>query len=194
MKNSQKVALTNLMNELETEVVNHIDRVTALTKDFVKQLPLSAAFKEAVILGAKYHDLGKCKILPEVLYKQGRLTDEEFSHMKEHTTFGLELFERYVPEVTKENKIIKNCILYHHENLNGKGYPHGLVGLDIPMEARILKIVDVFEALTAERCYKKPWTIDEAIALLEKNVDTEFDATLTKIFVNMVQEKKTKAI
>jgi len=128
----------------------HSLRVSELLYKFLLYLGYEEEIaKEYYIVGV-LHDIGKLQIPKDVLQKEGKLTCEEWQLMKQHTQFGLDELKDY--EFNQEHL---NAILYHHENYNGTGYPHNLSGEDIPTMARILRIVDSFDAMNNDRCYSE---------------------------------------
>ena len=131
--------------------------------------------------------LGKAAGLNEhsILLKPGKLTKEEFEAMKEHCEIGKKLLSNIKSKVVN---MAATIAITHHEKWNGLGYPYGLKGEEIPLEGRIACIVDVFDALVSERPYKKPWTVDDAVALLIKEKGQHFDPRLVDLFVENLPE------
>ncbi|MBR1568969.1 MAG: HD domain-containing protein, partial [Lachnospiraceae bacterium] len=120
-----------------------------------------------------------------ILNKPARLTDEEFEIMKNHTLAGKEVIESAM-KLTTDTGYLKealNLATYHHEKWDGSGYPMGLAGEDIPLSARIMAISDVFDALVSNRSYKKAFTFEEAMKIIEEGEGTHFDPILAKLFV-----------
>lgn len=114
------------------------------------------------------HDVGKIFIPDSILLKPGRLTDEEFACMKTHTVRGCEVLD-HVEGIWEDNyeQMCYDICRYHHERYDGRGYPDGLIGDNIPISAQIVSIADVYDALVSERCYKKPFPLDEAYAMIQ---------------------------
>lgn len=132
----------------------------------------------AIIKCVPLHDLGKIGIPDTVLMKPGRLTTEEFEVMKTHTTIGKQLIEGMMADLSGESAYLRHCrdIAYaHHEKYDGSGYPLGLAGDDICLSARIMAVVDVYDALVNKRAYKPASTHDEAMLVLANNMGTHFD-------------------
>ena len=131
------------------------------------------------------HDLGKIAIDDAVLRKPGKYTDEEFSQMKKHAEEGAKIVENILQGVEDDSfvQIAKNIAHYHHEKWNGKGYPLGLAGENIPIEARIMALADVFDALVSKRCYKEAFSYDKAFCIIEESLGEHFDPELGRIFV-----------
>jgi putative two-component system response regulator len=137
------------------------------------------------------HDIGKIGVPDHILLKPGKLTAEEFEVIKKHPEIGAEILGDHDVEVLK---MAKQIALSHHEKWNGQGYPHGLSGEFIPVVARIVAIVDVFDALTCERPYKRAWPIEDALALIEKEAGQHFDPELARLFLGMEAEARRIAV
>ena len=134
---------------------------------------------------APLHDIGKISVSDTILNKPGKLTDEEFEIMKTHTTAGAEILDQVINTVPDSGymKEAKNLAEYHHEKWNGKGYPHGLSGEDIPLSARIMAVADVFDALVSERCYKKAFPFEKAMDIIKQDAGTHFDPKVAEAFI-----------
>jgi HD-GYP domain-containing protein (c-di-GMP phosphodiesterase class II) len=132
-------------------------------------------FVEHVFLYAPLHDIGKIGIPDGVLLKPGPLTDEEWVVMRSHTTKGREIVDRITADLRVDylpaQVILQNIVEQHHEALDGSGYPYGLAGDEVPLEARIVSVADIFDALTSERPYKEEWSIEDALTELRRMVD-----------------------
>ena len=143
--------------------------------------------KSRIRLASMLHDIGKVGISDMILKKPGKLTDEEFSVMRAHTALGASILEEGNEDITG---LARDIALHHHQKWNGKGYagsgPEGrLAGKDIPLAARVTSVADVFDALVSPRCYKKPWTFDEAMELLRKESGGAFDPLLVECMLEM---------
>ena len=125
------------------------------------------------------HDIGKVALADTILLKPGKLTPEEFEIMKSHTIYGGRILEGAHSKVLK---IAHKMSLYHHEKWNGTGYPHGLKGEDIPLEARIVTVADVFDALCQFRVYKKAWKTEEAYEYILAQSGQSFDPRIVAAF------------
>lgn len=150
-------------------------KVDNLAVKMAKRLDMSL---ETLLLLAKYHDIGKTKISKDILFKKGPLTDKEWQEIKLHPQVGYQIAQNI-----SKLKHIAEAILYHHERWDGKGYPHGLKGEEIPIEARVMAIIDSYDAMTTDRPYQKAKTKEEALKELEQCAGTQFDPELTKIFI-----------
>ena len=144
------------------------------------------------IMSSQLHDVGKISIKDDILMKSGKLTDDEFEEMKKHTIFGAEIIRR-IEESTTENAFLQYAEILacsHHEKWDGTGYPYGLKGDDIPLQGRLMAIVDVYDALTNDRPYKGAYTHDEAVKIMRKGLGTHFDPLINDIFLMHEQEFK----
>ncbi len=153
----------------------HVLHVNTITELLLRQLvlhtdkySLSASDISLISLGSSLHDIGKIAIADEILNKPGRLTAEEFEVMKTHSAIGANMLLE-LPAEQKDIPLVKTAAEIcrsHHERYDGKGYPDGLKGDQIPISAQAVSIADVYDALTSERCYKKAYTHDEAIKMI----------------------------
>ena len=142
-------------------------------------------FCEDLIKAAPMHDIGKIAVDDDVLKKPGRFTDEEFAKMKKHAPEGA----RVLHEILKKTKdqtfktIAENVAHYHHERMDGSGYPDGLQGEQIPIEARIMAIADVYDALVSKRVYKDSLSFEKANEIMMESMGKHFDKCLEKFYV-----------
>jgi response regulator RpfG family c-di-GMP phosphodiesterase len=134
----------------------------------------------SLMLGAFLHDVGKIGIPDALLLKPGRLTAEEMTVMRTHVGLGLKIIGS-----SSWLQLARNVIEHHHERFDGAGYPRGLAGPDIPMEARLFAIVDVFDALTSERPYKRPMPLEEALVCLQEGAGGHFDPAMVEAFAGI---------
>jgi len=139
------------------------------------------------ISSARLHDVGKISIPDDILNKPGKLTNDEYFKMKEHSPEGERVVDQMISR-TEDAEFLKNAKLfagYHHERWDGTGYPHGLAGTDIPLQGRIMAIVDVYDALVSERPYKKAFSADEAVAIIMENKGLHFDPDIADVFYSI---------
>lgn len=169
------------MKNLET--VNHIKKTVELADRFGKFMNLTKAQLRDLHLSAKYHDIGKKYINQEILYKKGKLTSDEFNELKKHPQLSYSVLEG----VGIFNKSVLCAVVQHHERIDGKGYPLGLKGNQITYLAKILSICDSYEAMTADRCYKKSLTKYEAIKEIHNCLATQFDRELGLKFIEFIE-------
>ena len=163
----------------------HTLRVSKLAGLLAEGLGLDAETVRWIQQAARLHDVGKIGISDLILLKPGRLTPEEFDIMKRHTTIGAQLFEDAQTELIQ---LARRIALGHHERWDGTGYPNRLRGEDIPLEARLLSVADVFDALTHHRPYKAAWSVPDAVAEIAKQSGTQFDPAIVEIFLRLPHE------
>ena len=155
-----------------------------ITKDFLDNLAQAAPM----------HDIGKIGIPDVILQKPGRLTAEEFDKMKEHPVIGGKIIRDTFGHLYNgeyENMAFQVAV-YHHEKWNGKGYPEGLSGLDIPLCARIMAVADVFDAVSAKRCYRDAMPLEECYRIIENGRGVDFDPDIVDAF--MMDREKVEEI
>lgn len=167
----------------------HSDRVASLALLLARELGLHAHMVKTVVAAGLLHDIGKIRIPDAVLKKDGRLTEEEFAIIKKHPEFGVELLGG--KEFPWD---IKPLILHHHEKLSGRGYPHGLAGEAVPLGARIICIVDVFDALTSDRVYRAAHPVEKALEIMNAESGTSFDPFILKCFVAMIRDGRADQV
>jgi len=144
------------------------------------------------IMSSQLHDVGKISIKDDLLMKPGKLTGEEFEEMKKHTLFGVDII-RKIEGSTTDNEFLlyaETLAGSHHEKWDGKGYPYGLKGEEIPLQGRLMAIVDVYDALTNDRPYKKAFTHEESTEIIRKENGTHFDPSIGNVFLAHEQEFK----
>jgi len=166
---------SDCMNIFATELMQHKE-IEAISPRFCKLL----------IKAAPMHDLGKIAVDDAVLRKPGKFTPEEYEKMKEHPAKGAVIVEKVLQDINDKDfkRIAINVAHYHHEKWNGEGYPDHLKETDIPIEARIMALVDVFDALVSKRCYKEAKTFDEAFEIIRNDLGRHFDPQLGEIFIS----------
>lgn len=155
----------------------HSDRVSQYVVALAKKLPGYQDEQKLnhLRLSGLLHDIGKINIPEHILTKPTSLTEKEYEIIKTHTTFGSKMVEK-----VEGLEGLKNGVLYHHERWDGKGYPTGAKGKEIPIEARILAIADAFDAMTSTRSYRNGLSIEEAFQGLENGLGTQFDPSLAQ--------------
>ena len=184
--------IASMVESRDNSTGDHIRRTSEGVRIFVDQIKkhseysnLDPTFCLNVVKAAPLHDLGKIAVDDSILKKPGKFVPEEYDEMKEHASKGAEIVAGVLRQVDdKDFKIIAiNVAHYHHERWNGKGYPEGLAGEQIPLEARIMAFADVFDALVTKRCYKEAIGYDEAFEMMEKDFGQHFDPELGKVFL-----------
>ncbi|MEH7304056.1 bifunctional diguanylate cyclase/phosphohydrolase, partial [Neobacillus drentensis] len=161
----------------------HSKRVYQYAVDFSRVLNLSVHERKTLILGALVHDIGKIEIPREILNKKGKLEPHEWEIMKKHVTFGKDIIS-----TNKKLEDLIPLVELHHERYDGNGYPYGLAGKSIPKLARILCVIDSFDAMTTERPYQKTKTFQEGIAELRHCSGKQFDPQFIEPFIAMIME------
>ncbi len=159
----------------DTDIHNY--RVTLYALELAKALGVDEKTQRKIAAGAFLHDVGKIAIPDHILLKPGKLTDEEFEIMKTHVSHGADILKR-----VSWLEDARDIPLYHHEKYDGTGYLSGLKGEQIPFMARLFAVVDVFDALTSARPYKKPMPVEKALEILQKDAGTHFDPEMVAVF------------
>lgn len=163
----------------DNETGHHVMRMSHYSQLIAQALGKNERWCEKLLHAAPMHDIGKIGIPDAIMLKPGKLTDDEFDVMKTHPRIGAEILGNSTAELMV---MAKNVALYHHEKWNGSGYPERLSGKDIPLEARIVALADVFDALTSERPYKRAWSVEEACEYIHDSRGEHFDPEVVEAF------------
>lgn len=200
MQNGLIMVMADMVEGRDSDTGNHIRKTAAYTRILLERLrekgyysdQITDSFIDDVEQSAPLHDVGKIAVSDVILNKPGKLTDEEFDIMKTHTTEGKRLIEQAISTVEGEGgeeeesqsylKEARNMAAYHHEKWNGRGYPEGLSGEDIPLSARVMAIADVFDALTSKRVYKDAMPFEKAVSIIQEDAGTHFDPKCVEAF------------
>ena len=187
------VSFADLINSRDHAIADHIRNTNWYVDVLLKELqregtkPTLAdqSYCDEISQAVPLHDIGKISIPDRILNKKGSYTAEEFAVMRSHTERGGKLIERTLSRLENYRyyQIAKNMALYHHENWNGTGYPGGLKGKDIPLEARIMAVADVFDALISKRLYREARTIEQAYVIIKAGAGTQFDPEVAAAFI-----------
>ncbi len=164
----------------DSTTYKHLVRMSLYSYLIAVEMGFDESWCEKLRLAAPMHDIGKIGIKDSILLKPAKLTKEEFEEMKNHTIYGYEILKDSDIEVLRMASNIAAC---HHEKYDGSGYPHGLKGEEIPPEARIVSVADVFDALTSKRPYKDPFPPEEAVEYIKKESGKSFDPKVVSAFL-----------
>ncbi len=194
LQNGLIMVLADRVESRDQSTGDHVRKTAAyagiimrqLKKDGIYTDQLTDSFMQNVVNSAPLHDVGKIHVPDSILNKHGRLTDEEFEQIKQHTTSGSEIIARATNMVSEGDggflKEAKDLALYHHEKWNGTGYPYGLKGEEIPLSARIMAVADVFDALVSRRSYKEGFPMESAMQIIHEGSGTHFDPQIVEAF------------
>lgn len=170
--------LAHALEAKDAYTSGHSIRVSRYAVQTAVRLGFTGERLEEIRLGAELHDIGKIGTREAVLNKPGPLTEEEFAHITEHTVLG----ERILEPLARENPTVLRIVRHHHERLDGRGFPDGLLGEGIPLEARIVCVVDAFDAMTTSRAYRAARSPLEAAAELNRCVGSHFQTEVVRAF------------
>lgn len=194
LQNAVLETVAELVESRDDVTGGHIERTQSYLKILFEGLREQGLYDDEIrdwdvdllVQSAQLHDVGKISISDTILNKPGKLTPEEFNQMKLHTTFGGEIIDRIQHRSAEQSflKFTKTLAMTHHEKWDGSGYPYGLKGYDIPLEGRLMAIVDVYDALVSERPYKKAFTHDEAVEIIKEASGTQFEPALVDLFLS----------
>jgi len=184
--------LADVVESRDHSTGGHIERTTIQTKILIEAMlernvyadEIKGWNSDLIASSARLHDIGKIAIPDSILNKPDKLNDEEFEIMKKHVTAGEQIMDKIISK-TKEETFWNNAKIfasYHHERWDGKGYPRGLKGLEIPLLGRILAVVDVYDALISERVYKKAFDHDKAVGIIISEAGKQFDPKIVEVF------------
>jgi len=171
----------------DQETGYHVIRMAKYSRQIAEALGLSEMECDEIEYAAPMHDIGKIGIHDDVLLKPGKFEPQEWLTMQQHTTIGHAILSNSQSRYIQTGSIIA---LSHHEKFDGTGYPHGIVGIDIPLVARIVAVADVYDALVSNRPYKDPWTETDAQDYLEKHSGTQFDPLCVEAFFERIDTIK----
>lgn len=181
-------ALTAAIDAKDHYTFNHSQCVAAYAAALATEANMDPNYVEIIRQAGLLHDIGKISIPDAILTKTGALTDEEFMIMRQHVERSISMI-RHLPSLD----YVIPLVLGHHERYDGKGYPRGIAGEQIPIGARCLAIVDSFDAMISRRSYKSAMSIEEALQEIERNLGTQFDPRLGRLFVEKVRDGSISA-
>ena len=167
----------------------HSENVSGYAMKLAAKMGLPKDDIQTAKVAGLLHDIGKIGIDEKILKKPGKLTKEEFEAMKQHTIIGARMLDRL--EMYHDEEMMKyayEICRWHHERYDGKGYPGGVKGTDIPILGRILAVCDSFDAMVSRRAYKDALSVESAIGELEKGKGTQFDPDVAEAFIELIEE------
>ena len=200
-KNEELVKANNILRENYTQIISamrllvdtkdiytrgHSDRVAYYAARIAREMGKDQAFCEQLHVAGLFHDIGKIGVPDNILLKDGRLTEEEYAKIKEHPAAGAKILS----SLTRFQPIVP-IIRAHHERIDGKGYPDGLRGTQIPLEARIIAVADSYDAMTSNRRYRSSLGEEKAVKELIAGKGSQFDGELVDWFLRVLQDKET---
>jgi putative two-component system response regulator len=195
LKNAVMETISELVERRDDVTGGHITRTSEFLRIFLKAVMEKGLYKdqtsdwniEQMVLSAQLHDVGKIAIDDAILRKPGKLDADEFNEMKKHTILGGEII-REIQAKSGEREFLDYAFIfavYHHEKWDGSGYPYGIAGEEIPLPARLMAIIDVYDALISKRPYKEPFTHEQAISIIKEGMGTHFDPNLAELFLSI---------
>ncbi len=206
LASSQQLTMEAMVSMVETrdpETGQHIQRTQHYARALAEYLKRNGEFSDiltddyiaTLFLSVPLHDIGKVGIPDNILLKSGKLTDEEFEHMKQHASYGREIIERAANKINGDNYLKMGAEIAgsHHEKWNGEGYPKGVAGEEIPLSGRIMAISDVYDALISRRCYKPPFPHEKAMEIILEGKGSLFDPVIVDAFFEIEPEIKSIA-
>ena len=183
--------ISNLIDEKDVYTKEHSRRVARYSRLLAKRYGESRKEEDLdrIYNAALLHDIGKIGVPDSILKKGEALTDEEYEIMKKHTLWGAEILKglEFVPEADIGAR-------YHHERIDGRGYPNGVKGNDIPLTGRIISVADTFDAMNSERVYRKPCSREKILKVLKEGRGSQFDADLADIMIDLIEEGEIRIL
>lgn len=198
MQHNIIITMADIVESRDENTGGHIRRTAEYVRIIAEKLRengqysdiLTDSYVEDMIVAAPLHDIGKIHVSDTILNKPGKLDDEEFTIMKTHTTYGRDMLEHAVENLGAFSYLNMAVLMagYHHEKWNGRGYPEGLSGQDIPLCARIMAVADVFDALVSKRCYKAAMPLEKAYGIIREESGNAFDPVIVDAFFDSTED------
>jgi putative two-component system response regulator len=200
VQNSIISVLADMVENRDKGTGGHIERTSKYIKILIDEMKRREVYTneiaewdiEKLVASARMHDLGKISVTDMIVNKPGKLTEDEFELMKTHAIIGEKIIEDMILR-TGEKDFLNNAKLFagsHHERWDGNGYPRGLKGDEIPLQGRIMAVVDVYDALVSERPYKKAFSDEEAVKIITENSGTQYDPKIIEVFSHVKDKFK----
>lgn len=180
-------SLANALDSRDPYTLNHSKNVARYAIQIAEKMKLSKEYCAIVHKGALLHDIGKIGIPEHILMKNGKLTNEEYEVIKTHPTIGYNMI-KHVADFHQNG--VLDIVLYHHERYDGKGYPAGLRGNQIPLFARIVAVADTFDAMTTRRVYREELHLDYTLNEIRRNKGTQFDPEIVDVFLHLFEKQQ----
>ena len=201
LQSSLVFVLADMVENRDHGTGGHVERTAAYIKILLEAMREQEVYLDKIcnidaelfISSARLHDVGKIAVSDIILNKPDKLTEEEFGRMKAHTTEGERIIDQIVSRTGEGETFLQNAKLfagYHHERWDGKGYPFGLAGTNIPIQGRLMAFADVYDALISERPYKKPLTHDDVVEIIMEGAGGQFDPLLAEVFYKVQDQFK----
>ena len=203
MQDSLIMVLADMVESRDKHTGHHVKKTAAYARIIMEQMRREGIYTDvltdeyigSVVQSAPLHDVGKIEVPDALLNKPGKLTDEEYAQMKNHTLAGKRIIARSAEAVAESHYLdeAERLAEFHHERWDGKGYPHGRKGEDIPLSARVMAVADVFDALVSKRSYKDGFPIEKALDIIRDGVGTQFDPQVANAFLHAEREVRRVA-
>ena len=198
LQNGIVFVLADMVENRDRGTGGHVERTAIYIQILIEEMMKQGIYLdeiqdmnlESLVSSARLHDVGKISISDTILNKPGRLTEDEYETMKAHTEEGERIIDQIVSR-TEDVEFLRNARMfvgYHHERWDGAGYPYGLKGTNIPLQGRIMAIIDVYDALVSERPYKKPFAEEEALRMIMDESGKQFDPLILKVFFDIKEQ------
>lgn len=198
MQHNIIITMADIVESRDENTGGHIRRTAEYVRIIAEKLRekgqysdiLTDRYVDDMVVAAPLHDIGKIHVSDTILNKPGKLDDEEFAIMKTHTTYGRDMLEHAVKNLGAFSYLNMAVLMagYHHEKWNGRGYPEGLSGQDIPLCARIMAVADVFDALVSKRCYKAAMPLEKAYSIIREESGNAFDPVIVDAFFDSTED------
>ncbi len=204
MQDSLIAVLADMVESRDKHTGHHIKKTAAYARIIMEEMrregihteELTDEYISDVVRSAPLHDVGKIEVPDALLNKPGKLTDEEFAQMKNHTIAGKKIIARSAEAVAESDylKEAEQLAAYHHERWDGRGYPYGISGDEIPISARVMAVADVFDALVSKRSYKEGFPIEKALDIIREGIGSQFDPQVAEAFLKAEPEIRRVAM
>jgi putative two-component system response regulator len=197
LQNAILTTMSELVEYRDDVTGSHIERTEQILRLLVEEMNYQKVYQDIMeswniklfLKSAQLHDVGKIAVRDNILMKPGALTTEEFNEMKKHTIFGERVIEK-IEKNSRESVFLAHAKIMagtHHERWDGTGYPRGISGFNIPLQGRLMALVDVYDALISERPYKEAFLPEKAIRIIKEGKGLQFDPSLVDVFITAIQ-------